>query len=101
MDRNVVWNLQLEPVDRERFPAIDLGYEVAREGGSAGAVLNAANEQAVELFLEGKLRLTDIVRVCRAVLDSHHFDPNPQLDQLVTLDRWARAEALRWTYSYH
>ncbi len=99
LDRGLVWNLQLQPVDRQRFPAIELGFEVARVGGSAGAVLNAANERAVELFLDGKIRLTEIATVCRAVLDAHEFDPNPQLEHLLALDRWARAEVIKWTCS--
>ena len=76
--------LELEPADRDRFPALDLGWEVARRGGSCGAVLNAANEVAVEAFLGGNLRFPDIVAACRAVL------------ALLRLDQWARKETLRW-----
>ncbi|MEZ6077632.1 MAG: hypothetical protein R3C56_18785 [Pirellulaceae bacterium] len=46
----------LEPVDIERFPALSLGWEVAERGGSCGAVVNAANEAAVELFLQGEIK---------------------------------------------
>ena len=51
-----------EPPDRETFPALDLGFEVAARGGTAGAVLNAANEAAVERFLDGRLPFLDIAR---------------------------------------
>jgi 1-deoxy-D-xylulose-5-phosphate reductoisomerase len=89
--------LDFEPPDRQRFPALDLGYEVARRGGSCGAVLNAANEAAVQRFLDGTLAFPDIVRASRAVLEYHDYDPSPTLPQLLELDRWARKEMERWT----
>lgn len=95
MDWTQAMEMDWKPADLERYPALELGFEVARVGGSAGAVLNAANEAAVELFIHGKIRFTDIVRMCRSVLNSHDFDPSPTLDQLLTLDSWARKEVLR------
>jgi len=83
--------------DRETFQALDLGFEVARRGGTCGAVLNAANEMAVSQFLAREIGFLDIARGCRAVLDSHDYDPRPSLDQLLALDRWARQEMKRWT----
>jgi 1-deoxy-D-xylulose-5-phosphate reductoisomerase len=88
--------LSFQPVDLERFPAVGLGWEVARRGGSTGAVLNAANEAAVDLFLRAKLRFVDIVPACRSILDEHHFEPDPSLEQLLALDRWSRQEIGRW-----
>lgn len=88
--------LEFEPPDRERFPAIGLGEEAARTGGTAGAVLNAANEAAVEAFLDGELHFTEIVPACRSVLGAHHFEPNPTLERLLAVDRWARQEISRW-----
>jgi 1-deoxy-D-xylulose-5-phosphate reductoisomerase len=88
--------LDFEPPDPERFPALALGLEVARAGGTAGAVLNAANEAAVAEFRAGKLHFTEIVPRCRAVLEQHPFDPHPSLEQLFELDRWARQEVMRW-----
>jgi 1-deoxy-D-xylulose-5-phosphate reductoisomerase len=88
--------LEFEPPDYERFPALELGLEVARVGGTAGAVLNAANEAAVAGFLSGELAFTDIVPACRSVLDHHSFEPGPTLEQLLELDRWARQEVSRW-----
>ncbi|MCO6458416.1 MAG: 1-deoxy-D-xylulose-5-phosphate reductoisomerase [Pirellulaceae bacterium] len=88
--------LDFEPPDEERFPALRLGYEVAAAGGTAGAVLNAANEAAVAQFLAGAIGFTEIVPACRTVLNQHHFDPQPTLDQLLQLDRWAREEVTRW-----
>ncbi|TWU44106.1 1-deoxy-D-xylulose 5-phosphate reductoisomerase [Novipirellula aureliae] len=97
LDRSQRWDLTLEPVDRDRFPALDLGFEVARAGGTTGAVLNAANEAAVGLFLEDKIRFTDVVAACRTCLDNHTFDANPSLDTLLKLDTWARGEVRKMT----
>jgi 1-deoxy-D-xylulose-5-phosphate reductoisomerase len=85
-----------EQPDHETFPALQLGYEVARRGGTCGAVLNAANEAAVEAFLRGELGFRDIPRACRAALDHHDFNPAPTLAQLAACDRWARQEIGRW-----
>jgi len=90
------WQLEFEPPDRERFPALELGYLCAKQGGTSGAVLNAANEAAVEAFLSGELHFTEIIPACRSVLESHHFEPSPSLLRLIELDEWARQEVSRW-----
>jgi 1-deoxy-D-xylulose-5-phosphate reductoisomerase len=87
---------EFEPPDLERFPAISLGLEVAAVGGTAGAVVNAANERAVAGFQAGELSFVDIVPACRRVLEQHDFEPAPSLDRLVELDAWARQEVVRW-----
>ncbi|MEE2937712.1 MAG: 1-deoxy-D-xylulose-5-phosphate reductoisomerase [Planctomycetota bacterium] len=92
MDLTRSWDLKLEVPDMERFPALQLGFEVARMGGTAGAVLNAANEEAVGLFLAGKIRFTDIADGCRDVLHAHDFESNPPLNRLLELDQWARKQ---------
>jgi 1-deoxy-D-xylulose-5-phosphate reductoisomerase len=86
-----------EQPDHETFPALQLGFEVARRGGTCGAVLNAANEAAVQRFLAGELAFLDIPRACRAALDHHNFSPTPTLAELAGVDRWARQEVGRWT----
>jgi 1-deoxy-D-xylulose-5-phosphate reductoisomerase len=88
--------LDFEPPDLERFPALRLGHEAAARGGTAGAVLNAANEAAVEGFLAGRLRFTDIADVCAKVLDEHPFEAEPMLDEIRRLDAWARQEVVKW-----
>lgn len=85
-----------EQPDYETFPALELGFEVARRGGTCGAVLNAANEAAVYRFLEGELHFLDIAQVCRAVVENHHFSARPTLAELHAVDRWARQEVDRW-----
>ncbi len=96
LDWAALRSLSFEPPDRETFAALDLGYEVARQGGTTGAVLNAANEAAVGQFLEGRLGFLDIARVCKSVLAQHHFSPHPALEELMAADRWARQEVSRW-----
>lgn len=96
MDWSVPMRLDWKPVDPERYPCLQLGYEVAAKGGSCGAVLNAANEACVELFLDRKIKLTDIAKICRSVLNHHHFSPSPSLTELLQLDRWSRNEVQNW-----
>ena len=90
------FSLEFEPPDPQRFPAVYLGHEAATRGGTCGTVLNAANEQAVQIFLDGELRFTDITTICRKVLDEHPFSQNPSLDEVQRLDRWARQEVIKW-----
>ena len=81
----------IEP-DPVRFPAIELGYRAAREGGTMGAVLNAANEAAVQAFLAGRISFLDITRHVRRVMDLHRNVANPDLGDILDADRWAREE---------
>ncbi len=96
MDWRKNWELYFEPPDEERFPAVRLGQEVAAAGGTAGVVLNAANEAAVAAFLAERIRLPQIVELCRKVLDQHSFEARPTLEQVLELDGWARQETQRW-----
>jgi 1-deoxy-D-xylulose-5-phosphate reductoisomerase len=96
LDLSRAMSLRFEPPDRETFPALDLGFEVMRRGGTAGAALNAANEAAVARFLDGSIGFLDIPRACRAALEHHPFDPRPTLDDLWRVDAWARQEVGRW-----
>jgi 1-deoxy-D-xylulose-5-phosphate reductoisomerase len=88
--------LELSPPDLDAFPGLKLGFDVARRGGSSGAVLNAAKESAVERFLNHEISFIDIPRACKAVLEAHEFDPSPTLSDLIRLDGWARKETTRW-----
>ena len=91
--------LDWKPADLDRYPALQLGFEVAKKGGTCGAVLNAANEASVELFLDNRIKLTEIATICRQVLDHHHFSPSPTLSELLELDRWGRQEVQKWITS--
>ena len=87
-------SLTFLPPDRERFPALDLGYEAARRGGTAGAALNAADEVAVERFLAGDLPFPAIAAACASALAAHPFQSEPALCDLRKVDAWARDEVL-------
>jgi len=95
LDWSRAMELHFEPPDLERFGALRLGLEVAAAGGTAGAVLNGANEAAVAAFLDGRLSFCEIVPACQSILQNHNFDPNPSLEQVLEADRWARQEVLR------
>jgi 1-deoxy-D-xylulose-5-phosphate reductoisomerase len=96
LDLTQSMRLDFEPPDEDRFPALGLGREVAAAGGTAGAVLNAANEAAVASFLAGSMPFGKIVPACRDVLEHHSFVANPTLAELHELDAWARQEIARW-----
>jgi 1-deoxy-D-xylulose-5-phosphate reductoisomerase len=96
IDWRQAMHLDFEPPDFERFGALKLGLEVARLGGTSGAVLNGANEAAVAAFLDGRLEFRQIVPVCREILNNHNYDPNPTLADVLAMDDWARKEVLRW-----
>ncbi len=95
LDWSRAMDLRFEPPDFERFGALRLGLRAAEAGGTAGAVLNGANEAAVAAFLEHRLGFQQIVPACQSVLDNHDFDPNPSLEQVLAADRWARQEVQR------
>lgn len=97
MDWSQSSHLDFFPPDLEAFPALQLGFEVAGRGGASGAVLNAANEVAVQRFLDGTLKFNDIPRACREILNAHDDDPSPTLSELLRQDAWARQEMRRWT----
>lgn len=89
-------NLELLPPDFEAFPALQLGFDVAKAGGTSGAILNAANEIAVDRFLDGQIRFDQITQLSHDILNHHTYDAQPTLEQLQQADNWAREEALRW-----
>ena len=84
-------SLNFEAPDRERFPSLDFAYESGRKGGTAPAVLNAANEQAVDLFLEGKIRFCGIFDAVGEALAAHTVQPIDNLETVLEADKWARA----------
>ncbi|GIW40585.1 MAG: 1-deoxy-D-xylulose 5-phosphate reductoisomerase [Candidatus Binatia bacterium] len=87
--------LTFEPPDLETFPCLALAYEAVRVGGTAPAVLNAANEVLVDAFLSARIRFLDIPRLLRLVLERHEPAPARTLEAILEADRWARAEAKR------
>jgi len=89
-------NLTFREPDHQKYPCMQLAYAVGKAGGSMPAVLNAANEQAVALFLSEKIRFLDIPRCIESVCDRHQNDncANPSLDDILAADKWARQEVL-------
>jgi 1-deoxy-D-xylulose-5-phosphate reductoisomerase len=87
--------LEFFPVDPRRFPAVELAYAACREGGSMPAVLNAANEIAVERFLAGELPFISIVDIVRRVLERHAGSVSAisSVEDALAWDSWARNEA--------
>ena len=90
-------DLTFREPDHQKYPCMNLAYGVGRAGGSMPAVLNAANEQAVALFLDEKMGFLDIPKCIEQVCDRHQGDncPNPGLDDILAADTWAREEVLR------
>ncbi|MHC4197438.1 MAG: 1-deoxy-D-xylulose-5-phosphate reductoisomerase [Planctomycetota bacterium] len=93
LDLAKVGKLTFAQPDLHRFPALRLGFWAASDGGTLPAVMNAANEVAVQAFLEGKLKFTGIIRVVEEVMHKHTKKNHPSLDDIMTSDRWAREEA--------
>ncbi|MDB5328022.1 MAG: 1-deoxy-D-xylulose 5-phosphate reductoisomerase, partial [Phycisphaerales bacterium] len=94
MDWSKAFNLRFAPPDESKFPALRLAMRVAREKGTLGAVMNAANEVAVEAFLAERIRFGAIARLVETVMDGHAVIASPTLDQLLAADGSAR-EATR------
>ena len=82
--------LTFEPVRRDAFPTLQLGIDAGRAGGAAPAVFNAANEQAVEIFLQGRMRFGDIPRAIGAALERLGGEPSGSREALQAADRAAR-----------
>lgn len=85
--------LTFEEPDRKAFPALDLAYEAGRRAGSAPAVLNAADETAVEAFLQGRVGFTTIATILERTLDEVDWRPLETVDDVLAADREARAFA--------
>ena len=95
LDWTTVGRLDVEAPDRAAFPCLDLAYEAGREGGTAPAWLNAANEVAVAAFLEGRIRWKSIADVCKETLVRHHGTNPVSVDVVLDADRLAREQARR------
>jgi 1-deoxy-D-xylulose-5-phosphate reductoisomerase len=82
--------LNFLPVEKKRFPALDLAYEALAAGGTMPAVLNAANEVAVAAFLEGRVGFRDIHRFIAAAMEAHAPFHAAEVREILEVDRWAR-----------
>jgi 1-deoxy-D-xylulose-5-phosphate reductoisomerase len=93
LDLFKVAELNFEKPDLKRFPCLGLAYDAIRRGGTATAILNAANETAVNSFLQGRIRYTDIVRVVASALENVSPHEAYSLETVLDDDRLARAYA--------
>jgi 1-deoxy-D-xylulose-5-phosphate reductoisomerase len=93
LDMQTLAALSFEAPDPVRFPCPGYAREALALGGTAPAVLNAANEVAVRLFLEGRIRFPDIARLVRRVLDGHRPVPATSLETVLAADGEGRAQA--------
>lgn len=85
--------LDFHEPDLERFPCLRLAYDALKAGGTMPAVLNAANEIAVQAFLDGQIGLSDIARINEAVMRSHEVSKAADLETVLSVDHAARAGA--------
>ena len=92
-DFTKVSSWDFEPVDNQTFPALQLARHAVSASDTHPAVFNAANEQAVDAFLKGSLKWVDIVDIDIAVVNEHEGVSAPSLDDVLAVDRWARARA--------
>ena len=88
LDLVKIGNLTFEEKDIEKFPCIELAYEAMRVGGSAAAVLNVANDNAVYSFLNKRIKFTDIPVIIEKACNAHALIKNPSLEELLELELW-------------
>jgi 1-deoxy-D-xylulose-5-phosphate reductoisomerase len=96
LDLTAVGQLTFAAVDAAKYPGLALAYEAGRRGGTYPTVLNAANEEAVALFLANELAFTRITALIDAALQAHTSTPVPSLDEVMAADAWAREFSLAW-----
>jgi 1-deoxy-D-xylulose-5-phosphate reductoisomerase len=94
-----IGTLTFEKPNPEAFRALSLGYEVARTGGTAPVVFNAANEAAVEEFLAGRIKFVNIIEIIENCLNRHNVKPTVSLEEVLEADAWARREVAELAYS--
>ena len=96
LDWTTASRLDFAAPDRTKFPCIGLAYDSIAIGGTAPAVLNAADEIAVDAFLNGKIRFTDIPNLIRTTLENHKNPNHYSLEAILEADQWGREFARRW-----
>ena len=92
LDLAKLGSLNFRKPDMDKFPALRLGYEVVEKGGTMGATLNAANEIAVQAFLERKIKFTDITKTVEHVMKKHNYIKDPDFEDIMHADAHARKE---------
>ena len=96
LDLFAIARLDFQMPDDQRFPCLRLARDAAQAGGSAPATLNAANEIAVEAFLQGRIRFPEIARIIAQVLEQQPVEPVASLEAVFEADRRARELSRQW-----
>ncbi len=99
LDFGEIDSLKLTPIDLGRYPCLRLALEAGESGGTMPAVLSAADEVAVSLFLDGRIGFLDIPRLLEDTLGRHSRVENPSLDDILAADAWARQTSQGWCLS--
>jgi 1-deoxy-D-xylulose-5-phosphate reductoisomerase len=92
-----IGGLTFQAPDKDKFPCLKLAYLAAETGGTLPAVMNAANEIAVEAFLSHKISFIQIPDIIRAVMDAHKVQSKPDIEVIIEADQWARQLAQKQT----
>jgi len=95
LDFSKIKNISFEKPDVKKFPALSLAYAAARKGGTHPACLSSANEEAVKLYLDGKIRFSGIIDNVRKALSRHRNIKNPSLEEILHVAKWAKEEVRR------
>ena len=95
LDWNKTSSLNFEPIDYDRFPCLKLAADAGKSGGTYPAVLCAADEVAVELFLNHTIGFTEIAAIVQETLEQHRSINQPSLEEILAADKWARECAMR------
>ncbi len=99
LDTKKSHSLTFDPLDPARYPCFNLAVSAAKKGGTYPAVLSAADEVAVQAFLDSKIRFTDIPRVIDRVLSEHESLPGDRVEDFMEADRWATGRTVELTYN--
>ncbi|QST01618.1 1-deoxy-D-xylulose-5-phosphate reductoisomerase [Pontibacillus sp. ALD_SL1] len=91
-----IGKLHFEEMDFDRFPCLRMAYEAGRAGGTMPTVLNAANEQAVALFLKGEISFLTIEALIERALEEHEVISKPSLDTIVAVDQETRTRIISY-----
>lgn len=93
LDLSRIEKLTFRKPDTKCFPCLLYAYEASKEGGTMPAVLNAANEAAVDAFLQKRIGFNDIPVIIKEAMNSHRKEPVTEIDVVIEADRWAREKA--------
>lgn len=92
LDLPEIGKLEFFKADHDQYPALGMAYQAGRIGGTLPAVMNGANEKAVEAFLSRHISFHEIVELIEKVMSRHSVIPEPSLDEILAADRWAKRE---------